>query len=164
MTWKTTKEETRKTNESEKVKRRPETSVRDNPQESQIPVSPAKRKKAGKRIENRKTSARDSPHETSTPTSPAKNQEKNRKKNREPEIWVGKTDPTLVRVSRWLKNRSSFTGYWKFNTSLLVTRNFRDRLKSLIQWSLVEAIVGNRWWSSLKYRIRDFAIKYGQKF
>ena len=28
---------------------------------------------------------------------------------------------------------------------------------------LLGAVIGNRWWDSLKYRIRDFAIKYGQK-
>ena len=25
------------------------------------------------------------------------------------------------------------------------------------------AVLGNKWWASLKYRIRDFAIKYSQQ-
>ena len=50
------------------------------------------------------------------------------------------TDHKLVRVSLRLPNRPSLAGYWKFNTSLLV--------------------IGNKWCASLKYRIRDFAIKY----
>ena len=56
-----------------------------------------------------------------------------------------------------------FAGDWKFNTSLLEIRNFRDRLESLIQRALVGAVTGNRWWVSLKYRIRDFATKYSQQ-
>ena len=34
---------------------------------------------------------------------------------------------------------------------------------NLIQWALVGAVIGNKWWVSLKYRIRDFAIKYSQQ-
>ena len=73
------------------------------------------------------------------------------------------TDHKLVRVSLRLVNRPSLAGYWKFNTSLLEIRDFRDRLESLIQRALVGAVTGNRWWVSLKYRIRDFATKYGQQ-
>ena len=67
------------------------------------------------------------------------------------------------RVSQRLANRPSLAGYWKFNTSLLEIRDFRDRLESLIQRALVAAVTGNRWWVSLKYRIIDFATKYGQQ-
>ena len=73
------------------------------------------------------------------------------------------TDHKLVRVSLRLVNRPSLAGYWNFNTSLLEIRDFRDRLESLIQRALVGAVTGNRWWVSLKYRIRDFATKYGQQ-
>ena len=73
------------------------------------------------------------------------------------------TDHKLVRVSLRLANRPSLAGYWKFNTSLLEIRDFRDRLESLIQRALVGAVTGNRWWVSLKYRIREFATKYGQQ-
>ena len=73
------------------------------------------------------------------------------------------TDHKLVRVSLRLANRPSLAGYWKFNTSLLEIRDFRDRLKSLIQQALVGAVTGNRWWVSLKHRIRDFATKYGRQ-
>ena len=73
------------------------------------------------------------------------------------------TDHKLIRVSLRLVNRPSLAGYWKFNTSLLEIRDFRDRLESLIQRALVGAVTGNRWWDSLKHRIRDFATKYGRQ-
>ena len=68
------------------------------------------------------------------------------------------TDHKLVSQSR-----PSLADYWKFNTSLLEIRDFRDRLESLIQRALVGAVTGNRWWGSLKHRIRDFATKYGRQ-
>ena len=37
------------------------------------------------------------------------------------------------------------------------------RLENQIPRALVGAVIGNRWWASLKYRIRDFAIKYSQQ-
>ena len=52
------------------------------------------------------------------------------------------TDHKLVRVSLRLANRPSLAGYWKFNTSLLEIRDFRDRLESLIQRALVGAVTG----------------------
>ena len=70
------------------------------------------------------------------------------------------TDHKLVRVSLRLANRPSLAG---FNTSLLEIRDFRERLKSLIKRALVGAVTGNRWWVSLKHRIRDFATKYGRQ-
>ena len=73
------------------------------------------------------------------------------------------TDHKLVRVSLRLVDRPSLASYWKFNTSLLVIRDFRERLESLIQRALVGAVFGNRWWKSLKFRIRDFTIKYVQQ-
>ena len=36
-------------------------------------------------------------------------------------------------------------------------------MESLVQWAFVGAINGNKWWGSLKHRIRDFAIKYGRQ-
>ena len=77
--------------------------------------------------------------------------------------WLGMTDHRLVRVSLQLADRPSLASYWKFNTSLLVIKDFRERLESLIQRTLVGAVTGNRWWEFLKFRIRDFAIKYGQQ-
>ena len=73
------------------------------------------------------------------------------------------TDHKLVRVSVRLANRPSLSGYWKFNTSLLEIRDFRDRLESLIKRALMRAVTGNRGWFSLKYKIRDFATKYGRQ-
>ena len=37
------------------------------------------------------------------------------------------------------------------------------RLENLIKRAFVGAVFGNKWWASLKYRIRDFAIKYNQQ-
>ena len=73
------------------------------------------------------------------------------------------TDHKLVSVSLRLADRPSLAGYWKFSTSLLEIRDFRERLESLIKRALVGAVTGNRWWGSLKHRIRDFATKYGQQ-
>ena len=66
------------------------------------------------------------------------------------------TDHKLVRVSLRLANRPSLAG-------LLEIRDFQERLESLIKRALVGAVTGNRWWVSLKYRIRDFATKYGRQ-
>ena len=73
------------------------------------------------------------------------------------------TDHKLVRISLRLANRHCLAGYRKFNTSLLEIRDFRDRLESQIKRTLVGAVTGNRWWGSLKHRIRDFSTKYGQQ-
>ena len=73
------------------------------------------------------------------------------------------TDHKLVRVSLRLANWPSLAGYWKFNTSLLEIRDFWNRLEPLIQRALVGAVTVNRWWVSLKHRIRDFATKYGRQ-
>ena len=70
--------------------------------------------------------------------------------------WIGQTNHRLVWASLRLANRPSLASYWKFNTSLLELQDFRER-------ALVEAVTGNRWWVSLKYRIRDFAVNYGTK-
>ena len=73
------------------------------------------------------------------------------------------TEHKTIRVSLRLANRPSLAGYWKLNTSLLEIRDFRDRQESLIQRALVGAVTGNRWWVSLKHRIRDFATKNGRQ-
>ena len=77
--------------------------------------------------------------------------------------WLGRSDHKLVRVSLRLSNRPSLASNWKFNTSLLEIWDIRMRLENLIQRALVGAVIGNRWWVSLKHRIRDFAIKYSQQ-
>ena len=41
--------------------------------------------------------------------------------------------------------------------------DFWERLGNLIQRALVVVVTGNRRWESLKYRIRDFVIKYGRQ-
>ena len=73
------------------------------------------------------------------------------------------TDHKLVKVSLRLANRPSLAGYWKFNTSLVEILDFQDRLESLIKRALVGAVTGNRWWVSLKHRIRVFATKYSRQ-
>ena len=62
--------------------------------------------------------------------------------------YVAQTGPRLIRVN--LCDR-------------LVRPVFRDRLESLVQRTLVGTVTGNKWWGSLKYRIRDLAIKYGRQ-
>ena len=76
--------------------------------------------------------------------------------------FVVQTDHRLVRVSLWLADRPSLAGYWKFNNSLLEIRDLRDRLESIVQRVLMRTVTGNKWWRSLKHRIRDVAIKYGR--
>ena len=53
--------------------------------------------------------------------------------------------------------------YWKFNTSLLEIVDCQKWLETLIQQALAGAITWNKWWGSLKYRIRFSAIKYGRQ-
>ena len=77
--------------------------------------------------------------------------------------WLGRSDHKLVRVSLRLANRPSLASYWKFNTSLQEIWDFRMRLENLIQRALVGAVIGNKRWVSIKYTIRDFAIKYSQQ-
>ena len=76
---------------------------------------------------------------------------------------MAQIDHRFVRVNLRLADRPSLAGYWKFNTSLLEIRDFRDRLESLVQQALARAVTGNKWWGSLKHRIRDFAIKYSRQ-
>ena len=73
------------------------------------------------------------------------------------------TDHKPVRVSLRLANRPSLASYRKFNTSLLEIRDFRDRLEPLIKRAFVGALTENRWWVSLKRRIKDFAINLGRQ-
>ena len=77
--------------------------------------------------------------------------------------WIRLTDHKLVRVSLRLDTWAILAGYWKFNTPLLEIGDFWERQENLIQWVLVGVITGNKWWGSLKYRITDFAIKYGRQ-
>ena len=74
-----------------------------------------------------------------------------------------KSDHKLLTVTLRLSDRPRLASYWKFNTSLLEIRDFRERLELVLQRALVGAVIGNKWWGTLKYRIRDFAIKYGQR-
>ena len=77
--------------------------------------------------------------------------------------WLERTDHKLVRINVRLVNRPSLASYWKFNTSLLEICDSQVQLENLIKRALVGAVIGNRWWASLKYRIRDFTIKYSQQ-
>ena len=73
--------------------------------------------------------------------------------------WLERSDHKLVKVSLRLANRPTLASYWKFNTPLLEIWDFQMRLENLIERALVGAVIGNKWWVSLKYRIKDFAIK-----
>ena len=74
--------------------------------------------------------------------------------------FIAWTDHKLVRVSLRLANRPSLAGQWKFSNSLLEIQDFWNWLEFLIKRAVVGAVTGNRWWASLKHRMRDFAIKY----
>ena len=63
-----------------------------------------------------------------------------------------------------LPYRLSLSCIWKFNTSLLEIWDFWDQLESLVQWALVGAVTGNKWWGSRKHKIRDFITKYSLQF
>ena len=73
------------------------------------------------------------------------------------------SDHAIVVARLRLGNRPKMTGHWKLNISLLERRDFRDRLEGLIRRELVGAVVGNKWWASLKFRIKSFAVKYSQR-
>ena len=60
-------------------------------------------------------------------------------------------------------SKPSLDDYWKFNTSLQEIRDLRERLETLIQRVIVGEVTGNKWWGFLKYRIKDFAIKYDKQ-
>ena len=78
--------------------------------------------------------------------------------------WRELTDHKLVRASLQLVNRPNLIGYRMFSTSLLEKRDFRERPETLIQRALVEAVTENKWWGSLQYKIKDFAIKCSKQF
>ena len=69
----------------------------------------------------------------------------------------------MLTVTLQLSDRPRLAAYWKFNTSLLGIRDFRERLELLLQRALVGAVIGNKWWGTLKSRIKDFSIKYCQR-
>ena len=77
--------------------------------------------------------------------------------------WLGRSDHKQVWVSLRLANWPCLASYWNFNTSLLEIWDFRMLLENLIQRALVGAVIGNKWWASLKYRIRDLTIKYNKQ-
>ena len=59
--------------------------------------------------------------------------------------WIGQSNPKLVRVCPQQANRPNAAGYWKFNTSLLEIRDFRERQETGMQRALVGAATGNKW-------------------
>ena len=77
--------------------------------------------------------------------------------------WVGQSDHKLVMARLRISKTPKLDSYWKFNSSLLKIRDFRDKLEELIQKNLVGAVTGSRWWVSLKRKIRDFTVKYSQQ-
>ncbi len=67
-------------------------------------------------------------------------------------------DHKLVLVGLHLRDRPRLAG----NSSVLEIQDSQEWLKKLIQWVLMGVITRNRWWGSLKHRIKDFTIKYCQ--
>ena len=85
------------------------------------------------------------------------------------EIWTWLDSSPSAKVGSYLDRvlvrqaDIDFVIFPTFHTSLLEIRDFWDRLESQIKRALVGTVTGNRWWASLKYRIRDFATKYGRQ-
>ena len=46
-------------------------------------------------------------------------------------------------------------GFWKFNSSLLDEKDFRDQLELMLKRELMGAIIDNNWWGKHKDRIRS---------
>jgi len=73
------------------------------------------------------------------------------------------SDHKLLTVALRLNDRPRLVSYWKLNTSVFGIRDYRERLAILLQRALVGAVIGNKWWADLKFRIKDFTIKYCQR-
>ena len=69
----------------------------------------------------------------------------------------------LLTVTLRLSDRPRLASYWKLNTSVLGVCDYSEGLVLLIKRALVGAVIGNRLWADLKFRIRDFTIKYCQR-
>ena len=54
-------------------------------------------------------------------------------------------------------------GYWKFNSSFLVEKDFQNQLELMLKLKLLGAINGNSWWGNLKDSIRSFAADYSRR-
>ena len=78
-------------------------------------------------------------------------------------LLLGHADHKLVLARLLLGTRASLANYWKFNSSILESVDFCKKLEGFIQRALVGAVLGNKWWVSLKCRIRTFTIKYCQQ-
>ena len=77
--------------------------------------------------------------------------------------YLGHSDHKLVLARLQLGTRTSLASYWKCNSSVLESEDFRKKLEGFIQRALVGAVLGNKWWVTLKCRIRTFVIKYCQQ-
>ena len=77
--------------------------------------------------------------------------------------YLGRSDHKLVMARLRLSDRPKMATYWKLNSSLLELEDFRKKLGELVQRELVGAVTGNKWWISLKHKIRTFAVKYSQQ-
>ena len=76
---------------------------------------------------------------------------------------LGHADHKFGLARLLLGTKASLANYWKFNSSILESPDFCKKLEGFIQRALVGAVTGNKWWVSLKCRIRTFTIKYCQQ-
>ena len=77
--------------------------------------------------------------------------------------YLGRSDHKLVMARLRLSDRPKMATYWKLNSSLLELEDFRKKLGELVQRELVGVVTGNKWYVSLKHKIRTFAVKYSQQ-
>lgn len=75
-------------------------------------------------------------------------------------IWSAAVITSLPLVSLTDKLYRRGSGYWILNASLLVIKEYINRIKLLIQSTLTGAIINNRWWCSLKRAVKFECVRY----
>ena len=77
---------------------------------------------------------------------------------------VGYTDqkPVTCAVKLERTNRRG-PGYWKLKASFPARKDFRDRVSALVKRELTGAIINNRWWLSLKRKIKTLATSFSRE-
>ena len=61
------------------------------------------------------------------------------------------------------KAKRRMSNYWKFNSSLLDEKDFRNQLELILKWELLVDICGNSCWANNKDNFRTFAADYSRR-
>ena len=78
--------------------------------------------------------------------------------------WWEHSDHKLVVTRLSARDRPKLAGYWKLNSSLLESKDFRDELEGFIRGQLVGVgSIGSRRWVKFKADLRTFSIRYSQR-